>query len=101
MQASTAQATPGMAAALRPATRVATPTTAYQGYGRGLNLAHVKTVVDFAVGEPRPTLTLLFHVPPQMSRDRLASGTSRIAASEVFSAITWLPSCGNAPPRAP
>ena len=32
MQASTAQATPGMAAALRPANRVATPASAYQGY---------------------------------------------------------------------
>src|ERR1700742_3040243 len=35
-------------------------TTAYQGYGRGLDLAQVKTVVDFAVGDTRPALTLLF-----------------------------------------
>src|SRR5439155_8916260 len=38
-------------------------TTAYQGYGRGLNLTHVKTVVDLAVGDTRPNLTLLLVVP--------------------------------------
>jgi dTMP kinase len=48
-------------------------TTAYQGFGRGLDLKLVKTMVDFAVGETRPDLTVLFHVPPQVSRDRLAS----------------------------
>ena len=34
-------------------------TTAYQGYGRGLDLGRVKAVIDFAVGETRPDLTLL------------------------------------------
>src|SRR5882724_6249033 len=29
-------------------------TTAYQGYGRGLDLKLVKAVIDFAVGETRP-----------------------------------------------
>jgi len=29
-------------------------TTAYQGYGRGLDLALVKSVIDFAVGDTRP-----------------------------------------------
>ncbi len=48
-------------------------TTAYQGYGRGLDLQHVKTVIDFAVGETRPALTLLFQVPLAVSRERLAS----------------------------
>src|SRR5438552_6292700 len=32
-------------------------TTAYQGYGRGLDLESVKTIVDFAVGRTRPDLT--------------------------------------------
>lgn len=48
-------------------------TTAYQGFGRGLDLKVVRTMVDFAVGETRPDLTVLFHVPPQVSRERLAS----------------------------
>src|SRR5438093_6674375 len=37
-------------------------TTAYQGYGRGLDLRMVKTIIDFAVGETRPDLTLLLVV---------------------------------------
>jgi dTMP kinase len=53
-------------------------TTAYQGHGRGLNLKLVKTVIDFAVGDTRPHLTLLFHVPPEVSRARLASRQSTL-----------------------
>jgi dTMP kinase len=53
-------------------------TTAYQGYGRGLDLKHVHAVIDFAVGETRPALTLLFHAPPEVSRDRLASRQSTL-----------------------
>ena len=48
-------------------------TTAYQGYGRGLDLALVRSVIDFAVGDTRPNLTLLLHVPPEVSAERLAS----------------------------
>ena len=48
-------------------------TTAYQGYGRQLDLEHVKTVIDFAVGETRPHLTLFLHVPPEVSAERLRS----------------------------
>ncbi len=48
-------------------------TTAYQGYGRGLDLEHVKTVIEFAVGETKPDLTLMFHVPPEVSAERLRS----------------------------
>ncbi len=46
-------------------------TTAYQGYGRGLELSLVKSVIDFAVGETRPDLTLLLLVPAEISRVRL------------------------------
>jgi dTMP kinase len=45
-------------------------TTAYQGYGRQLNLSAVKTVIDFAVGDLRPDLTLLLIVPYSMSEER-------------------------------
>ena len=55
-------------------------TTAYQGHGRQLNLTLVKSVVDFAVGRTRPDLTLLLHVPPEVSevrrRNRQARTTS-------------------------
>jgi dTMP kinase len=45
-------------------------TTAYQGYGRQLDLAHVQAVIEFAVGETRPKLTLLLHVPVEVSEAR-------------------------------
>ena len=48
-------------------------TTAYQGYGRELDLEKVKAVIDFAVGETRPKLTLFLHVPPEVSAARLRS----------------------------
>jgi dTMP kinase len=53
-------------------------TTAYQGYGRGLDLALVKSVIDFAVGDTRPNLTVLLHVPPEVSAERLQSRQSTL-----------------------
>lgn len=46
-------------------------TVAYQGYGRQLDLAQVRTVIDFAVGGTRPDLTVLFQVPPMVSAERI------------------------------
>jgi len=46
-------------------------TTVYQGYGRGLDLASVRRVVDLAVGEIRPNLTLLLRIPQQVSEQRI------------------------------
>lgn len=46
-------------------------TVAYQGYGRGLNLADVRRVIELAVGETRPNLTLLLRIPQQVSAQRL------------------------------
>ncbi len=53
-------------------------TTAYQGHGRGLDLALVKSVIDFAVGDTRPDLTLFLHVPPEVSAERLLSRQSTL-----------------------
>ena len=53
-------------------------TTAYQGYGRELDLEKVKTVIDFAVGETRPDLTLLFTVAPEISELRRAMRQSTL-----------------------
>ena len=53
-------------------------TTAYQGYGRGLDLSLVKSVIDFAVGDTRPNLTLLLHVTPEVSAERLLSRQSTL-----------------------
>jgi dTMP kinase len=54
-------------------------TTAYQGHGRGLDLQVVKAVIDFAVGETRPDLTLLLLVPPEVSATRLLARQATMA----------------------
>ena len=53
-------------------------TTAYQGYGRQLDLRTVESLVNFAVGETRPNLTLLLVVPPQVSQERLSARQSTL-----------------------
>jgi dTMP kinase len=45
-------------------------TTAYQAYGRGLDLDLVRQIIDCAVGEMRPDLTLLLTVSVQVSEAR-------------------------------
>src|ERR1700691_2831136 len=51
-------------------------TVAYQGYGRGLDLKLIQGVIDFAVGETRPKLTLLLQISPETSAARLAARQS-------------------------
>jgi dTMP kinase len=53
-------------------------TTAYQGYGRQLDLAMVKSVIDIAVGDTRPDLTLLLTVTPETSAQRRAQRQSSL-----------------------
>jgi dTMP kinase len=45
-------------------------TTAYQGYGRQLDLQVVNSIIDVAVGETRPDLTLLLLIPQAVSEQR-------------------------------
>lgn len=45
-------------------------TVAYQGYGRQLDFQLVQSVIDLAVGETRPNLTLLLTVSPEISELR-------------------------------
>ena len=53
-------------------------TTAYQGYGRQLDLAMVKSVIDIAVGDTRPDLTLLLTVTPVTAAQRRAQRQSSL-----------------------
>ncbi|MFM2083081.1 MAG: hypothetical protein RL380_1772 [Verrucomicrobiota bacterium] len=65
---------PGLAAGeIILADRYYDSTTAYQGYGRGLPMDFVKSVVDFAVGDTRPQLTLFLKVSAAARAERLAS----------------------------
>lgn len=45
-------------------------TTAYQGFGRELDLRMVKAIIDVAVGDTRPNLTLMLSVSPEVSEQR-------------------------------
>jgi dTMP kinase len=47
--------------------------TAYQGYGRQLDLAQVKAIIEFSVGETKPDLTILLTVSGKTSGQRLRS----------------------------
>jgi len=53
-------------------------TTAYQGYGRQMDLQHVKAVIDFAVGNTRPDLTLLMLVSHELSEERRRGRQTRM-----------------------
>jgi len=53
-------------------------TIAYQGYGRELDLAQVKSIVEFAVGGTKPDLTLFLRVPAEVSAERLRSRQSTL-----------------------
>ncbi len=53
-------------------------TTAYQGYGRQLDLRMVQTMIQVAVGETRPDLTLLLMVSPELSQQRLLARQSTL-----------------------
>ena len=53
-------------------------TTAYQGHGRQLDLARVQAIIDFAVGDTRPHLTLLLDVPLAVSEARRLSRQTRL-----------------------
>ncbi len=59
-------------------------TIAYQGYGRGLDLKLVQSVIDFAVGETRPHLTLLLHVPIDVSEGRRQTRQSAASPRDRF-----------------
>jgi dTMP kinase len=51
-------------------------TTAYQGYGRQLDLTLVQNIIEMAVGRTRPDLTLLLLVPQNVSEQRRESRQS-------------------------
>ncbi len=51
-------------------------TVAYQGYGRQLNLKVVDAVIEVAVGDTRPDLTILLMVSPDVSQQRRLSRQS-------------------------
>jgi len=53
-------------------------TTAYQGYGRGIDLQSVKRLHKVAVGDCRPDLTLVFDVTLSVAAGRLGRERDRL-----------------------
>jgi dTMP kinase len=53
-------------------------TTAYQGYGRGLDLRTIYKLHRVAVGECRPSLTLLFDVTLKVAASRMKRSLDRL-----------------------
>ena len=50
-------------------------TLAYQGYGRGVDLAKLQAATDLAIGECRPDLTILIDLPLDVANERRAFDT--------------------------
>ena len=53
--------------------RFADSTTAYQGYGHGIDLAALTALYRFAVGEQQPDLTLILDLPVEIGLQRAAA----------------------------
>jgi dTMP kinase len=58
-------------------------TTAYQGYGRGLDLRTVKRLHRVAVGSCRPNLTLVFDVDLKTAAKRLGRSRDRLESQPL------------------
>lgn len=57
--------------------RFTASTLAYQGYGRGLDLAELQTMMRFATGGIEPDLNLLLDIPLALASQRLGSSLDR------------------------
>ncbi len=57
--------------------RFTASTLAYQGYGRGLDLAELEAMMRFATGGIQPDLNLLLDVPAEVAARRLGSSLDR------------------------
>lgn len=60
--------------------RFSASTLAYQGYGRGLDLMELESLVGWATGGLRPDLTVLFDLPVEVAAARRTGGHDRMEA---------------------
>lgn len=58
---------------------------AYQGYGRGLDLAMIDTINSFAVDDCRPDMTILLDMPVPAAAERLSSRQGKADRLDVES----------------
>jgi len=59
-------------------------TIVYQGHGRGLDLLEVRRIINYAVGDTLPDLTLLLRVPLEVSETRRAQRKGASAERDRF-----------------
>jgi dTMP kinase len=74
-------------------------TTAYQGHGRQLDLAKVRAVIDIAVGDMRPHLTLFLDVPVDVSEARRQERQGRLFPNRGGGVMERVPLEFDAPVR--
>jgi len=58
--------------------RFSASTLAYQGYGRGLDLDELRSLVGWAAGELVPDLTVLVDLSPELARERRGPTADRL-----------------------
>ncbi|MCS6806117.1 MAG: dTMP kinase [Acidobacteriota bacterium] len=56
-------------------------TRAYQGYGRGFDLAWIESLMEFATGGLKPDLTILLDVDVAVARQRLQGRRERVGSA--------------------
>lgn len=56
-------------------------TIAYQGFGRGADIAHLNLLNDFATNSLKPDLTIVFDVELETSRERIGKNKDRMESS--------------------
>jgi len=68
---------PALAAARWVVTdRYSASTLAYQGYGRGIDQAQLRALIDFATSGLTPDLNILVDVPLELARQRVTAGSA-------------------------
>ncbi len=58
-------------------------TIAYQGYGRGVNIAELKALNEMAVNGLKPDLTLVFDIDVETSMERVGTEKDRMESSGI------------------
>jgi dTMP kinase len=65
------------------ADRFSCSTLAYQGYGRGLNISMIKTMLSITCGDCIPSKTFILDIPVSLSRKRLQSDETRLGSDRI------------------
>lgn len=62
--------------------RFADSSVAYQGYGHGLGADYIRNLWQLAIGDFKPTLTLIFDLPIEVGLERAGARFANVSAAE-------------------